>query len=102
MTPSGSDRLDFQTRAARQIAARYARHAAERPAAPFFQALALVTVAGKTVVLGDAVSLIAEAMPVAPLVLWLSRGRVLAQNTYNALRPGGRHGALLPGEVRPL
>jgi type III restriction enzyme len=104
-------RLGFQENAARQVAARYARHAQAQgsgvgctPPTPFFQAFAVITLLGKTLVLGDAVTRIAESMPARPVVLWLSRGRVLAQTTYNTLQHGGRYDALLAGgaPVAPL
>ena len=104
---AGIRRLEFQERAARQVASRHARHLEEtaaragegRERAPFFQALAAITLSGKTLVLGDAVSLIQEPMTVKPVVLWLSRGRVLAQTTFNSFQPGGRYHALLAGGV---
>ncbi len=104
---TGIRRLAFQERAARQVASRHARHleetaaraGEERERAPFFQAFAAITLSGKTLVLGDAVSLIQEPMAVKPVVLWLSRGRVLAQTTFNSFQPGGRYHALLAGGV---
>lgn len=88
-------RRDFQERAVRQVAARYARHASRRardeaPDLPFLQAFAVVTITGKTLLLADTIRLVAAALDAPPLVLWCSRGRVLAQTTYNSLSPGGR------------
>ena len=85
--------LDFQERAAAQVAERYARHAAGRDAKegaiplPFMQAFAAVTQSGKTVVLAEAVARVQAAMAVKPVVLWLSRGRVAAQKSWG--RPAG-------------
>ena len=105
-------RLDFQERAVRQVAVRYVRHLREAAAGgasvadgtPFFQAFAAVTLLGKTLVLGDSVTLIAAEMDVQPVVVWLSRGRVLAQTTFNSFQEGGRYDGLLAGgvPVRPL
>lgn len=101
-------RLDFQEQAATQVGARYLRHveetAAERHATggrplPFFQGFAAITLMGKTLVLGDAVNRVDEAMPLRPIVLWLSRGRVLAQSTYNTFQPGNRYATLLADGV---
>ncbi|UGS37596.1 hypothetical protein [Capillimicrobium parvum] len=93
--------LDFQERAAAQVAERYARHAAGRDAKegaiplPFMQAFAAVTQSGKTVVLAEAVARVQAAMAVKPVVLWLSRGRVAAQKSWGGLQAGRRHRALL-------
>ncbi|MEZ5101806.1 MAG: hypothetical protein R3C15_18810 [Thermoleophilia bacterium] len=102
-------RRDFQERAVRQVAARYARHASRRardeaPDLPFLQAFAVVTITGKTLLLADTIRLVAAALEAPPLVLWCSRGRVLAQTTYNSLSPGGRwERALGPGvRLAPL
>lgn len=70
---------------------------------PFFQALASITASGKTVILADVVSAITAALPVAPVVLWLSKGRVVVEQTLANLLPGGKYHHLLgPAEVRPL
>lgn len=107
MTAAGASpairRLEFQDRAAQQVAARYRRQVASG-SGPFYQAFAVVTLLGKTLVLGESVNRIAGLMPSPPLVLWLSRGRVLAENTFNTLQPGGRYHGLLGGgaAVTPL
>jgi len=99
MTTHDVQLLDFQERAATQVAERYARHVAARAAGgahvPFYQAFAAVTQSGKTVVLAESVTRVAAAMSVKPLVLWLSRGRVAAQRAWDGLQPGRRHRALL-------
>lgn len=62
---------------------------------PFFQALSALTGAGKTVILAEAVSHIAETMPVPPVVMWLSRGKVVVQQSFTNLSPGGKYHHLL-------
>jgi type III restriction enzyme len=82
------------------VAARYAHFAATRDAdldVPFFQAFAAVTQAGKTVILAEAAARLQAAMPVKPVVLWLTRGRVPAQKAWDGLQPGRRSRASLGG-----
>ncbi len=62
---------------------------------PFFQALASITASGKTVILADAVSTIAQAEAVAPILLWLSKGKVVVEQSYANLVPGGKYHHLL-------
>lgn len=62
---------------------------------PFFQALASITASGKTVILTDAVSTIAQTQAVAPIVLWLSKGKVVVEQSYANLLPGGKYHHLL-------
>lgn len=70
---------------------------------PFFQALSALTGAGKTVILAEAVSQIADTMPVKPLIMWLSRGKVVVEQSFANLSPGGRYHHLLDNMiVRPL
>ena len=57
---------------------------------PFFQALSSLTASGKTVILADATAEVAGAMPVAPVVLWLSKGTVVVEQSYANLLPGGK------------
>lgn len=65
--------------------------------APFFQALSALTGAGKTVILAEAVSQIADTMPVKPVIMWLSRGKVVVRQTFVNLSPGGKYHHLLDG-----
>lgn len=65
--------------------------------APFFQALSALTGAGKTVILAEAVSQIADTMPVKPIIMWLSRGKVVVRQTFVNLSPGGKYHHLLDG-----
>lgn len=65
--------------------------------APFFHALSSLTGSGKTVMLAEAVSQIAETMPVKPVVMWMSKGKVVVRQTFENLSPGGRYHHLLDG-----
>lgn len=69
----------------------------KRHVAPFFQALSALTGAGKTVILAEAVSQIADTMPVKPVIMWLSRGKVVVSQTFTNLSQGGRYHHLLDG-----
>jgi len=62
---------------------------------PFFQALSSLTASGKTVILADATAQVAGAMPVAPVVLWLSKGTVVVEQSYANLLPGGKYNHIL-------
>jgi type III restriction enzyme len=70
---------------------------------PFIQLLNSITASGKTVILADAVSSIAKQLPVAPVVLWLSKATVVVEQTYAALDAGGAYHSLLDDfQVWPL
>jgi len=62
---------------------------------PFYQALASVTASGKTVILADAVAKSIAPLPVSPVVLWLSKGRVVVSQTYANLQDGGKYRHLI-------
>lgn len=64
---------------------------------PFFHALSALTGAGKTAMLAESVSQIAETMPIAPVIIWLSKGKVVVQQTYENLSEGGKYNKLLGG-----
>ncbi|MFJ4677228.1 hypothetical protein [Kitasatospora sp. NPDC088783] len=95
---------DFQQEASAEIAERFARYYADPPmrgkltaarVVPFFQALASITASGKTVILADAVAGISATLPIAPVVLWLSMGRVVVEQSLANLSPGGKYHHLL-------
>jgi len=69
----------------------------KRHVAPFFQALSALTGAGKTVVLAEAVSQISDTMPIKPVIMWMSRGKVVVSQTFANLSPGGKYHHLLDG-----
>lgn len=96
--------FDFQQQAAAQIAERFSHYYANRPmrgtarrpvAVPFYQALASLTGSGKTAILAEAVSQIYPQLPLRPIVLWVSRGRVVVSQTYANLQDGGKYRHLL-------
>jgi type III restriction enzyme len=104
--------LEFQRVAADSISNRYAEYW-ENPAItgrrnrlraiPFFQSLASITASGKTVILAAAVADIAEGLEVKPVVLWISRGKVVVEQSFANLAEGGKYHELLgDAEVRSL
>lgn len=62
---------------------------------PCFQALSSITGSGKTVILASTVARIARTMPVAPVVLWLSKGKVVVSQTFENLSAGGKYNHVL-------
>ena len=62
---------------------------------PFYQALSSITGSGKTAILAQAVNEVATAMEVAPVVLWLSKGKVVVRQSYANLDEGGKYRHLL-------
>ena len=66
-------------------------------AVPFYQGLASITASGKTVVLADAISTMAAVLPLPPIVLWLSKGKVVVDQSFANLAPGGKYHHLLGG-----
>ena len=95
---------EFQKQAADQIAERFARYYEDPPlrgtqknrrVVPFFQSLDSITASGKTVILADAVATISALLPIHPVVLWLSKGKVVVDQTAANLAPGGKYHHLL-------
>lgn len=96
--------FEFQRQASQTIADRFIDYIAD-PAitgtkqklrvVPFFQALQAITAAGKTAILADAVSTIAGALAPQPIVLWLSKGKAVVEQTYANISPGGKYHHLL-------
>lgn len=103
---------DFQQAASAQIAARFGEYAtdpaeagtrANRRMIPFVQMLASITASGKTIILADAVAAIAEEQPVKPVVVWLSKGKVVVEQSLANLQAGGKYHHLIQNcEVRTL
>jgi type III restriction enzyme len=95
---------EFQKTAADQIAERFAKYYAAPPmrgrrgdlrVVPFYQSLDSITASGKTVILADAISTICTLLPIEPVVLWLSKGKVVVDQTYTNLATGGKYSHLL-------
>src|SRR5258708_34714003 len=98
--------FEFQRQASQTIADRFIEYFGDpvetgtrkkRRAVPYFQALQAITAAGKTAILADAVSAIAATVAPAPVILWLSKGKVVVEQTYANLLPGGKYHHLLDG-----
>ena len=100
--------LPFQIEASTQIAERFHEYM-EDPLTitrtrivPFYQNLSSITGSGKTLVLADAVEQIRSRLPIEPIVLWLSKGRVVVWQTFNNLA-NGKYSDLVGGfDVKPL
>lgn len=98
----------FQIEASTQIADRFHQYT-EDPLTitrtrivPFYQNLSSITGSGKTLILADAVEQIRSRLPVEPIVLWLSKGRVVVWQTFNNLAEG-KYADLVGGfDVKPL
>lgn len=98
----------FQVAASTQIATRF-RQYRESPLAitltklvPFYQNLSAITGSGKTVILADAIQQIRTYLPVEPVVLWLSKGRVVVWQTYTNLSTGKYSDILGNYNIKPL
>jgi type III restriction enzyme len=96
--------FQFQQDAASQIADRFTDYSAEpvvigRRAnmreVPFYQALSSITGSGKTAILAQAVSEIVAMSEIRPVILWLSKGKVVVQQSYANLADGGKYDHLL-------
>ena len=69
---------------------------------PFYQNLSAITGSGKTAILADIVGQIRTRLPIEPVVLWLSKGKVVVWQTYANLSTG-KYANLLNGyNVKPL
>lgn len=98
----------FQINASTQIANRF-RDYMEDPLprtrhsiVPFYQNLTSITGSGKTIILADAIEQIRCQLPIEPIVLWLSKGKVVVWQTYTNLSTG-KYSSLLGGyRVKPL
>ncbi|MGP5684196.1 DEAD/DEAH box helicase family protein [Brachybacterium alimentarium] len=96
--------FQFQQDAASQIADRYIKYSdeplsfgrgAKRREVPFYQALSSITGSGKTAILAQAVSEIVAMSEVPPVILWLSKGKVVVQQSYANLAESGKYDHLL-------
>jgi type III restriction enzyme len=98
------DLLPFQSAASSQIASRFREYLRDPNAptetryqlVPFFQALSALTGAGKTLILADALERMREALSVEPVVLWVSKGKVVVEQTFVNLSTG-KYRDLIPG-----
>src|ERR1700738_4697663 len=98
----------FQIKASSQIAQRFQLYSQEpllitsKRKVPFYQNLSSITGSGKTLILADTIEQIRGRLPIEPIVLWLSKGRVVVWQTYANLSTG-KYAELLGGyQVKPL
>ncbi|MDB4950455.1 MAG: hypothetical protein JWM27_3104 [Gemmatimonadetes bacterium] len=97
--------LPFQIAAATTIADRYRAFASDtdRPrlrgfgVLPFFQSLQALTGAGKTPILADSIAQMRTASPIEPVVLWISKARVVVDQTLTNFQDGGKYHHLIEG-----
>jgi type III restriction enzyme len=94
----------FQSKAANQIASRYAFFAnhVDRPRKgnkprPFFQALSALTGAGKTPVLAEAVAQMRAHFACEPIVFWMSKAKSVVAQTYTNFSGGGKYSEIIDG-----
>lgn len=100
--------LPFQEQASKKITTRFREYMQDRllvtlgKPVPFYQNLSSITGSGKTLILADIIEEIRSQLPVEPIVLWLSKGKVVVEQTYQNLSTG-KYAALLGSyEVKPL
>jgi type III restriction enzyme len=100
--------FSFQIEASSKIAERFQTYAEDpltvtrNKTVPFYQNLSAITGSGKTVILADAIEQIRSRLPIEPIVLWLSKGRVVVWQTYNNLSSGKYAGLLGGYQVKAL
>jgi type III restriction enzyme len=69
---------------------------------PFFQNISAITGAGKTLILADTITQMRLRLPAEPVVLWISKGRVVVSQTFTNLRDG-KYSEFIPNfNVIPL
>lgn len=69
---------------------------------PFYQNLSAITGSGKTVILADFLSQLKIQLPIAPIILWLSKGKVVVWQTYENLSIGTYKDITKEYEVKKL
>jgi type III restriction enzyme len=100
--------FSFQQQASEQIAERFADYAANplmvdrQTTVPFLQTLVSITGSGKTLILADTIAQIRDRLPLQPIILWISKGRIVVSQAYANLS-SGKYADNLPGfSVKPL
>lgn len=103
--------LPFQARAAEALAGRFHDFYSDEEApletrsvrVPLILGLKCITGGGKTLVLAEAIERIRERLPLEPIVLWVSAGKVVVEQTLTNLEPGGKYNSFIAGfRVKPL
>jgi len=70
---------------------------------PFYQGLQALTGSGKTPILADTIAQIRTVHPVEPIILWISKGKVVVDQTLANFVDGGKYAHLIaPLEAKPL
>lgn len=100
--------LDFQIRASEEIAKRLAEYLKDpliktkNEIIPFYQNLSAITGSGKTLILADCIEQIRAYLSTQPVVLWLSKGKVVVSQTLENLS-SGKYADNIPNfDVKPL
>ena len=100
--------FDFQRAAATEIVEKYLKYRhdpltiTKTRYIPFYQNLHALTGSGKTLVLAHTITLIRNEMPIEPVVLWISKGKVVVWQTYAHLSTG-KYKPFIPNfHVKPL
>lgn len=92
--------FEFQHKAVDTVTERFAAYLQNRPGrivgtkvtyVPFYQALASITASGKTVIMAQTVAELLPMLAAKPIVLWLSKGRVVVDQTLANLSGKYRH-----------
>lgn len=84
----------FQIKASTEIASKFAEYSLDpltitrTRILPFYQNLNSLTGSGKTLVLADAISQMRSQLAAEPIVLWLSKGKVVVWQTFTNLASG--------------
>lgn len=99
--------LPFQAKASEEIVKRFneLRMDPRRPwenqfwKTPFYQALAAITGAGKTAILADTVAQLRACLDIEPLILWISKGKAVVDQTFANFQSGGKYAHLIDGFI---
>lgn len=100
--------IPFQIDASEQIASRLAEYLKDpliktkNELIPFYQNLSSITGSGKTVILADCIELIRAYLGTQPVVLWLSKGKVVVSQTLENLSNGKYVDNIPNYDVKPL
>jgi type III restriction enzyme len=98
----------FQINASKAIASRFAEYSddplmvTKMKQVPFYQILSSITGSGKTVILAHAVEAISGQLPLSPIILWISKGRVVVEQTLSNLANGKYAPLVASYKVKPL
>lgn len=100
--------MNFQIKASEQISERLANYIdnplviTKNNIVPFYQNLSSITGSGKTLILADCIEQIRTKLNTQPVILWISKGRVVVSQTLENLS-SGKYSENIPNfEVKPL